>query len=583
MCPALATVGWPVVALPLVALLCAAVPAAAQAVPTAPADTPAAPADAGIPVDSEVVRQKCGSCHRVTEGNLMSRISYRRASPENWEKTVKRMVALNNARLEPAEARQIIKYLSDHNGLAPEEARPVAFEYERRIIDYTYPDKSTSATCTACHSIGRVLSERRTREEWELLVTMHRGYYPLVDNQPMSAGMGFRRTRRAEIEPGPDGVVPDNRHPVDITLEHLAKAFPLKTPEWDAWSATMQAPRLAGKWAVTGYEVGEGPVYGLMTIADDPSNPGGFTTETTYQLPRTGTTVVRKGRSTVFTGFQWRGRAAAEGVNAEPWREVMFIERTGGEMWGRWFTGAYDETGVDVKLVRVGSDPLITGTSAVSIKTGGKAIALHIYGENLPAALTPALVGLGSGVTVSKVVSATPRDLVVELDIAANATTGPRDLTVAGRVLPKALVVYDRIDGIRVTPDAGMARVGGAVFPKGFTQFEAIAFNNGPDGKPNTKDDWNLGRVDAKWSVEEYSATFGDDDVRWVGTLDHAGRFTPNLDGPNPERVGNRNNIGDVWVVADYTPEGGKPMRGRAFLLVTVPVYMNWNSSEVGS
>jgi len=557
--------------------------AGAQVVPSLPAETPVPPVDAGIPVESALVRQKCGTCHRVSEGNLMTRISYRRASPENWEKTIKRMVALNGATVEPAEAREILKYLSDHNGLAPEEARPVAFDYERRLIEYTYEDKPTAATCTGCHSIGRVMSERRTKDEWQLLVTMHRGFYPLVDNQPMSAGQGFRRSRRAATEPNADGSPIDTRQPMDIAIEHLAKAFPLRTPEWTGWTATMQTPRLAGKWALTGYQLGEGAVYGVVTIAEDPGSAGGFTTDTSYRTARTGTTVSRQGKATVYTGYQWRGRDTAGGANAEAWREVMFLERTGGEMWGRWFTGAYDETGIDVKLVRIGSDPLITGTSAVSIKAGGKAVPLHVYGENLPSSVTPAMIGLGSGVTVSRVVSATPRELTLELEVAATATTGPRDLTVAATVLPKALIVYDHIDGIRITPEAGMARIGGIVFPKGFQQFEAVAFHNGPDGKPNTKDDLNLGRVDAKWSVEEYSATFGDDDVKWVGVLGSDGRFTPNVDGPNPERVGNRNNIGDVWVVADYTPEGGKPMRARAFLLVTVPLYMNWLTSEAGS
>jgi quinohemoprotein amine dehydrogenase len=52
--------------------------------------------------------------------------------------------------------------------------------------------------------------------------------------------------------------------------------------------------------------------------------------------------------------------------------------------------------------------------------------------------------------------------------------------------------------------------------------------------------------------------------------------FTPNVDGPNPKRSGNRNNVGDVWVVAELA--GARPIRARAHLLVTVPVYMNWFS-----
>ena len=36
--------------------------------------------------------------------------------------------------------------LSDHNGLAPEEARPIAFEFERRLIDFTYDGDKDVAT-----------------------------------------------------------------------------------------------------------------------------------------------------------------------------------------------------------------------------------------------------------------------------------------------------------------------------------------------------------------------------------------------------------------------------------------------------
>ena len=144
------------------------------------------------------------------------------------------------------------------------------------------------------------------------------------------------------------------------------------------------------------------------------------------------------------------------------------------------------------------------------------------------------------------------------------------------------LNVYSRIDGIKVTPQAGMARAGGAVFPKQLQQFEAVAIANGPDGKPGTPDDLQLGTVPVKWSLEEYTATFDDDDLKFVGTLDQTGLFTPNVDGPNPNRTGNRNNIGDVWVVAERHAgrRRAQPLRARAHLLVTVPVYMRWFNAE---
>jgi quinohemoprotein amine dehydrogenase len=252
----------------------------------------------------------------------------------------------------------------------------------------------------------------------------------------------------------------------------------------------------------------------------------------------------------------------------------MLVERDWKQMSGRWFTGAYDETGIDVKLTRMTSEPIVFGANVSAVKTGSTGQNVRIFGANLPASVRPEDVGLGQGVKVTRVVSATPDELSVDVDVAATAPIGVRDGSVAGTVKPALFVVYDKIDGLKVVPQAGMARVGGVVFPKQLQQFEAIGINNGPDGKPDTADDLNLGIVPVKWSLEEYPATFNDDDTQYVGVLDQSGLFTPNLDGPNPKRPGNRNNVGDVWVVAELS--AAKPIRARAHLLVTVPVYMNW-------
>ncbi len=563
------------------AFLCAALPAQAQ--------TPAAAEVAkneGLPVLSDLVRAKCGSCHRSDDQGRMSRISYRRATPENWERTIKRMVTLNHATLEPAEARGILKYLADHQGLAPEEDRPIAFDAERRTIEYTYAaDKDAADTCSSCHSIARVLSERRTKEEWGLLVAMHRGYYPLVDNQPMNGGQGFRRTRPMQTEPGPDGRPPDNRHPMEKALEHLEKTLPLTTPAWSAWAASMQAPKLAGRWAIVGSQPGKGPIYGQVTVTADPAAADTFNTETRYIVARSGETITRTGKALVYTGYQWRGRGAAAGSDA-PWREVMFVERDWTQMWGRWFTGAYDETGIDVKLTRLSTDTVVLGASVSALKTGAANQAVRIFGANFPAMPKAEDIGLGPGVTVSRIVGARPDEIAIEVNVASTAPIGARDVSVGGVVKAGALVVYDKIDGMKVLPQAGMARVGGAVVPKQLQQFEAVGINNGPDGKPDTADDLNLGLVTVTWSVEEYTATFDDDDVQFVGALDANGLFTPNVDGPNPKRSGSRNNIGDVWVVAELAgaeaPRTAQPLRARAHLLVTVPVYMAWFESESG-
>jgi len=213
---------------------------------------------------------------------------------------------------------------------------------------------------------------------------------------------------------------------------------------------------------------------------------------------------------------------------------------------------------MDVQLMRLADAPVVLGTGQLSVKAGAAAATLQVYGANLPA-VTPADVNVGQGVKVTDVVSATPSLVSLRVSVAAEARPGPRDVSVAGAVRPAAFVVYDKVDGIRVLPRAGLSRAGGVVYPKQYQQFEAMAFANGPDGKSDTDDDWPLGLVDAK------------------------GLFTPAADGPNPERRGNRNNIGDVWVIADYTPDGTpEPIRARAHLLVAPPVFMRWIASEVG-
>ena len=54
------------------------------------------------------------------------------------------MATLNGAPLDPAQARETLRYLSNELGLAPEEVHPARFEVERRLVDFTYADKDTA-------------------------------------------------------------------------------------------------------------------------------------------------------------------------------------------------------------------------------------------------------------------------------------------------------------------------------------------------------------------------------------------------------------------------------------------------------
>ncbi len=193
-------------------------PLAAQA-QRSPPDT----AQIGFPIDDATTIARCSSCHARDEKGRLGRISYMRKTPEGWQTSVRRMVSLNDVELTPDEARSIVRYLSNELGLAPEELEPGRFEVERRMIDHDYADDDTENACVVCHSMGRVITQRRTREEWGLLLATHRALYPLVDFQ------AFRRGGPPPTEPGPRGEPPDARHPMDKAIAHLASAYPLQT------------------------------------------------------------------------------------------------------------------------------------------------------------------------------------------------------------------------------------------------------------------------------------------------------------------------------------------------------------------
>ena len=521
----------------------------------------------GFPIGDPNIIAACTRCHsRDSTTGIVQRISFERKTPEGWEMSVRRMATLNAVKMTPDVAREIVRYLSNNQGLAPAEARAGRFEAERRLISWKYQgDSATERICRACHSLGRAILQRRTREEWELLVATHRGLYPDAD---------FQAFRRGGPSPADGPAAPQ---PMDVAVNHLSRAFPLRTPEWTAWSAAMHAPNIDGAWFVSGYEPGKGAFFGRAVIAKAAGKDDEFTTHTTYRYARDGKTVTRTGKSIVYTGFEWRGRSRESPADSGM-REVMSIEPGWQEVSGRWFTGGYDELGMDVALSRIGAGVMLGGVSQRALRTNTRDQDLTIFGANFPARLLPAAIDLGPGVRVSRLVKATADSLVLKVDVDSSAAIGPRDLFIAGASRRAGLAIYDKVSRLKVTPIAGLARTGGVGFPKQFQQFEAIAINNGPDGKPDTDDDIEIGLVDAAWSLDEYGVTYSDDDVKFVGQIYARGLFTPSLDGPNPARSGNRNNIGDVWVVANWQPpeKGARPLRARAQLIVTVPLYVKF-------
>jgi quinohemoprotein amine dehydrogenase len=541
----------------------------------------------GIPVTSQLVISKCGACHTKDDKGNMLRISWERATPEGWEEALKRMVRLRGVSLTPDEARSVLKYLATYHGLAPEEAKPIMYYAEHRVQDETnIPNDNVKGACANCHVLARPLSWRRTAEDWKDLANLHIALYPQADE---AFRLGINAGGFDEGQHHSDAGAP---LPVDIALAYLSKTAPLHTPEWAAWRARMRAPKLAGRWIVSAYMPGRGRFYGEMEVEASNGTDDEFTTRVKLTSIKDGTTISRTGHSLVYAGYAWRGKSKGTmAANAAPndlgseMREVMWVSPDQSTADGRWFWGEYQEFGFDVKMQRASADPTLIGVDRTLLKSGTQGTRVRLIGESLPAQIAPADLDFGTGVTVKRIVSHTPTEIVAEVDVAKDAVSGKRDVAFRRSTLPNAIAVYDRIDYVQVTPDSALAHLGSEKHPKGFQQFEAVAYQRGADGKPHTADDVELGPIDVNWSVEEFYSTYGDDDREFVGSLSNSGLFTPSSDGPNPQRKFSRNNYGDVWVVAtakDEKDKDGKPLVGKSYLVVTVPTYIKWDQPEVG-
>jgi len=557
-----------------------------------PAAEPAAVAEEGFPVTDPLVIQKCGTCHTKDEKGNLSRISWTRTTPEGWEEAIKRMVRLNGLVITSEEAKPILKYLATNHGLAPEEAKPVMYMPEHRLQDEDVPNEAVRSTCMNCHALGRPFSWHRTKEEWTLLTTLHSALYQQAESAFRGGnrnGAGGGGTAAAGSAPAVPAV------PVlDQTLDYLAKNYGLHTPEWAAWRTRMRAPKMTGRWMVSAHILGKGKYYGEMTVSPGAADDE-FTTTVKLQPVGGGPAISRTGTSIVYAGYSWRGRSkgSALAANAAPddlsseMREAMWISPDQSYGQGRWFWGEYQEFGVDVKIQRATSEPLLLTTDKYSLKTGAKAQRVRLIGTSFPLAVTADDLDFGAGVKVTAIVSHTASQIVATVDVAANAVPGKRDVAVGRSSLQDAIAVYDKVDYIKVLPETALARLGGdakSVHPKGYQQLEAIAFSKGEDGKIHTGDDIELGPVDVNWSVEEFMSVFGDDDKEFVGSLSSTGLFSPNIDGPNPQRKFSRNNYGDVWVVAtakDEKDKDGKALVGKSYLVVSVPTYIKWDQPEV--
>ncbi len=498
----------------------------------------AAPAHAAEP--DELLNSKCSGCHARTDDGLQ-RIKDSRRTPEGWDMTLVRMAQIHGVKYAEGERAALIKHLSDTRGLAPSETAAWRYALERTPGVVESPEDATLAEmCARCHTYARHALQRRTQEDWLKLSHFHLGQYPTTEYQALGRDRNWWEIASTEVP------------------ELLADHYPLDTEAWNEWSAR-EHPDLSGTWRIAGHAEGEGPYHGTVEISAEGEDR--YATVATLNFPE-GRTVVSEGNAIVYTGYEWRGTADADGKTI---RQVFAVGEDGNTLSGRWFDADNDIDGGTLTAVREG--PAILAVIPEYIRAGETAeIAVHGVGLD-------GEVSLGAGVDIVETVSADGNIVVVRAMAAGDAGAGRRDVSVGDASASAALAVFQSVDSVRVEPANTIARVGGNDGPlaKVPAQFDAVAYANGADGDAGTDDDVRIGYFDATWSVEpatEIAAAL--DDVEYAGEMNTAtGLFMPAAAGLNPERPYSTNNAGDL-VVKATVDDNGSEVSGTARLVVTV-------------
>jgi quinohemoprotein amine dehydrogenase alpha subunit len=509
--------------------------------------------------ESTVVRQKCTACHKLDEKGRVDVIEETRKTPEEWINVVDRMVRLNGAVVGDAEFHPVIKELSRHLCLTPGEMAAVAYinsdeNSQYREIPANDQEKRIFQACVRCHTYGKMASHRMTPAQWADIRNLHLGYYPTVIGQMREMNWQIESKELSEI---------------------IAKMFPMDTPEWQAWMKSRKNPDLSGKWVVAGYQPGLGTYGGTVAIAADASRG-----EDEYTLEReihydNGITLKMTGTGTLYGTYHLKTAMTSsvtrrmEGVfDLNP--ETSIFE-------GKWWNVVQDTNSYgNERFARVGGAPAILAVFPSSMKKApGTQHTVTVVGANLPQGLKEGdLQFADANVKVRKIEKNEGSRLVCKVEVGKDAAVGPCALTIKGTA-GGSVVVYEKVDGIRVFPAIGRARVSsGPAYPPQGVQFVARAVSKGKDGMVGTADDLILEPMNAGWTLEEAPTRDNDDDLKYLQAPVPNGLYTPfTTYGPIESRFQRREGTGHIAIVATVT-EGGQELKDRAQLVVTVPDFI---------
>ncbi len=496
---------------------------------------------------AELIAARCGVCHEERADGTRKRIDDARKTPEAWSMTLTRMAHLHGLKISGDEHRQLVAYLSATQGLAPSESQGYRYVLEKTpgVAD-TGPDENLTQFCGRCHTFARVALQRRDKADWLKLVNFHLGQYPTTEYQALARDRDWWGTASTKI------------------VEELAKLLPYESDAWTAWK-DKAAPDLTGTWRFAGHRPGAGDYAGLATLSANDKGGYDITTKATYA---NGDVQEASGTAVVYSGHEFR--ASLTGKNGASMRVVMSTGGDANRLSGRWFVRDNDIVGGTIASVRQGSGAKILAVQPAYIKQGETA-RVTIHGVGLEGD-----VSLGDGLQVSDV-SRSADSVTLDVTADAGAGTGTRDVSVGGASLSGGLVVYDKVDSVKVVPDTTFARVGGNGGPIAPVpaQFEAVGYMAGADGKPGTEDDVRIGVMPASWRTDNFdegAAALRDNE--FAGKITGTGLFEPAGAGPNPARPMSTNNAGNLSVIGTVD-DGGNKVEGSAHLFVTVQRFVD--------
>ncbi len=513
-----------------------------------------------FPEDS-LVWQRCSVCHQPDEKGRMEVLEETRKSPEEWKVVVDRMIRLNDTPLEDAEFDPVIKELSKNLCLTPDEMAEVSYFNSDENSQYRETpsgdlEERLFVACVRCHTYGKIKSHRNTLEQWAETRNLHLGYYP-------TAVMQMREMDWAQE--------------FQDLLGPLTQLFPFEDAKWRDWLREREEQDLTGEWQVAGYQPGLGYYEGTYSFVPNPDKG-----EEEYLIDRevryaNGTVLKTAGEGTLYSEYHLRYSLAPTPLMGRV-EGVFDLDTTTNGFTGKWWTLVQDSNAFgNEKFYKTDAPSRVFAMFPMALHaTAGVTQHLKLIGVGLPAQPGAADITFSDpNVRIAAIESAGASAISLSLEFGADAAPGPLQVEVGEIPVELALTVFDRIDGIKIFPALGRARISsGAAYPPQGVQFVARGVWFGPDRKQGTLDDVYLEPLSARWWLEEESTRDDDDDLQYVRAPVINGLYTPVTDyGPIATRFQSREGVGLIAVGAAFA-ENGRELKDRALLAVTSPDFV---------